>query len=262
MAIREGGRVGSFWGFQFLRNCADLASSGGGRPCDQFDVNDLGQLVYVGAGNTWRDGISKGLWGSTGTVDGKTYRWGFPIEPDAGSDLSFAELGNSQPDLNASLGQDFQWNNFGVSFLLDGEWGANIYNMSEQWQCRDWHCEAADMAGVADDLKKPITFFGALQARNQPNSAFVESADFVKLREVSIRYTVTGDRLPNALLQAGLTQATINFIGRNLKTWTDYKGFDPEVGVDSFGGSAVVGRVDEWFVPNFRSVGIDVELIF
>ena len=262
MAIREGGRVGSFWGFQFLRNCADLASSGGGRACDQFDVNDLGQLVYVGAGNTWRDGVSKGLWGSTGLVDGKTYRWGFPIEPDAGSDLSFYELGNSQPDLNASLGQDFQWNNFGVSFLLDGEWGANIYNMSEQWQCRDWHCQAADMAGVSDELKKPITFFGALQARNQPNSAFVESADFVKLREVSIRYTVPEDRLPSALLQAGLTQATINFIGRNLKTWTDYKGFDPEVGVDSFGGSAVVGRVDEWFVPNFRSVGIDVELIF
>ena len=262
LMIREGEKIGSFYGFQFLRSCADLAGSGGGLDCGQFDVNDLGQLVYVGAGNTWRDGVAKSLWGSTGVVDGRTFKWGFPIEPDANSDLALFKLGDSQPDLNASLGQDFQWNNLGASFLLDGEWGANIYNMSEQWQCRDWHCQAADMMGVPDELRKPITFFGALQARNQPNSAFVEDADFIKLREVSIRYTLTEDVLPGAMRQLGLTQATFNLIGRNLKTWTDYKGFDPEVGVDSFGGSAVVGRIDEWFVPNFRSFGIDVELIF
>jgi TonB-linked SusC/RagA family outer membrane protein len=262
MRVAEGERIGSFYGFQFLGSCADLASSGGGAPCDQFDVNDMGYLVYVGSGNTYQDGIAKDLWGTTGTVNGRSYRWGFPIEPDADSELFFAKLGDSQPDLNASLSQDFQWGNLGASFLLDGEWGAQIYNMSQQWQCRDWHCEPADMRGVPDELKKPISYFGALQARNQPNSAFVEDADFVKLREVSIRYTLTEDVLPGLMTRAGVSQATINLIGRNVKTWTDYKGFDPEVGADSFGGSAVVGRVDEWFVPNFRSFGIDVELIF
>lgn len=262
MRVAEGEELGSFWGFQFLSSCADLASSGGGLPCDQFAVNDFGQLVWVGAGNTAQDGIANNLWGTTGVVDGRTFRWGFPIEPDAGSDLAFIKLGDSQPDLNASLSQDFQWGNLGASFLLDGEWGAQIYNFSQQWQCRDWHCELADMAGVPDAQKKPIIYFGALQARNAPNGFFVEDADFVKLREVSIRYTVTEDRLPGTMRQIGVTQATLNLIGRNLKTWTDYRGFDPEVGTDSFGGSAVVGRVDEWFVPNFRSFGIDIELIF
>lgn len=186
MRVAEGEELGSFWGFEFLRSCADLASSGGGLPCDQFDVNDFGQLVWVGAGATWQDGIANNLWGTTGVVDGRTYRWGFPIEPDAGSDLAFTKLGDSQPDLNASLSQDFQWGNLGASFLLDGEWGAQIYNFSQQWQCRDWHCEPADMAGVPDAQKKPIIYFGALQARNAPNGFFVEDADFVKLREVSI----------------------------------------------------------------------------
>ncbi|MDH3224042.1 MAG: TonB-dependent receptor, partial [Gemmatimonadota bacterium] len=259
MLVQEGESIGSFYGFKFLSSCADLPT---GLPCDQFDINDFGQLVWVGAGNTWKDGIAKNLWGTVGVLDGRAFRWGFPIEPDLDSPLRFTKLGDSQPDLNVSLSQDFQWRNLGASFLLDGEWGAQIYNFSQHWQCRDWHCELADMRGVPDERKKPITYFGALQARNSPNSFFAEDADFVKLREVSIRYTVTEDRLPDMMRGLGFTQATINFIGRNLKTWTDYRGFDPEVGVDTFGGSAVVGRVDEWFVPNFRSFGIDLELIF
>lgn len=259
MLVKEGEHLGSFFGFQFLRSCADL---GAGLPCDQFDVNDFGQLVWVGQGNTWRDGVAKNLWGTVGDVNGQSFRWGHPIQPDADSPLNFTKLGDSQPDLNASLSQDFEWKNIGASFLLDGEWGAQIYNFSQQWQCRDWHCKPADMRGVPDELKKPITYFSALQAGNASNSFFTEDADFVKLREVSIRYTLTEDQLPDLMLRAGLSQATFNLVGRNLKTWTDYRGFDPEVGIDSFGGSAVVGRVDEWFVPNFRSFGIDVELIF
>jgi len=259
MLVQEGESIGSFYGFKFLSSCADLPT---GLPCDQFDVNDFGQLVWVGAGNSWQDGIAQGLWGTTGTIDGQTFNWGHPIQPDLDSPLRFAKLGDSQPDLNASLAQDFQWGNLGASFLLDGEWGAQIYNFSQQWQCRDWHCALADMRSVPDERKKPITYFSALQAGNAPNDFWAEDADFVKLREVSVRYTVTQDRLPSAMRGLGFTQATINLIGRNLKTWTDYRGFDPEVGVDSFGGSAVVGRVDEWFVPNFRSIGIDVELIF
>lgn len=262
MRVAEGESLGSFWGFKFLSSCADLASSGGGLACAEFAVNDFDQLVWVGAGNTAQDGIAKNLWGTTGTVGGRSFRWGFPIEPDALSPLSFTKLGDSQPDLNVSMYHDFQWGNFGASFLLDAEYGASIYNFSQQWQCRDWHCDLADMRGVSDEKKKPVIYFGALQARNAPNDFFVEDADFVKLREVSIRYTLTEDILPSMMRQVGITQATFNLIGRNLKTWTDYRGFDPEVGVDTFGGSAVVGRVDEWFVPNFRSFGIDVELIF
>lgn len=259
MLVQEGESLGSFFGFQFLGSCADLPT---GLPCDQFDVNDFGQLVWVGSGNTWQEGISKGLWGTVGSVDGRSFNWGHPIQPDLDSPLRFTKLGDSQPDLNASLSQDFQWKNLGVSFLLDGEWGAQIYNFSQQWQCRDWHCELADMRNVPDERKKPITYFSALQAGNAPNGFFAEDADFVKLREMSIRYTLTQDRLPEMMQGLGFSQATINLIGRNLKTWTDYRGFDPEVGVNSFGGSAVVGRVDEWFVPNFRSFGIDIELIF
>ena len=195
-------------------------------------------------------------------MDGATLQWGHPIRPAAGDPLSFVKLGESQPDLNASIFQDFQWRNFGVSFLVDSEWGAQVYNMTMQWQCRDALCRLADMAGVSEERKKPMTYFGALQSANSANDFFTEDADYVKIRELSLRYMMSGDNLPGFFERAGLSEVTLNVVGRNLKTWTDYRGFDPEVGVGSFGGSAAGGRVDEWFYPNFRSLGFDLQLVF
>lgn len=259
LLVQEGESLGSFFGFSFYKSCADLPAA---MPCNQFDVNDYGHLVWVGEGNSWRDGIAKDLWGTSTTLDGQTLQWGHPIRPAAGDPLSFVELGNSQPDLNASIFQDLQWRNLGVSFLLDSEFGAQVYNMTMQWQCRDALCRLADQRGVPDELKKPMTYFGALQSANAPNDFFTEDADYVKIRELSLRYMMRGDNLPGIFARAGLSEVTLNLIGRNLKTWTDYRGFDPEVGVDTFGGSAAVGRVDEWFYPNFRSLGIDLQLVF
>jgi TonB-linked SusC/RagA family outer membrane protein len=259
MMVREGETLGSFYGFQFLSSCDQLPA---GMPCNQFDVNDYGQLVWVGEGNSWRDGFARDLWGTTGSVGGETFRWGHPIRPDTDSPLAFTKLGDSQPSLNASLLQDLTWGNFGATFLLDSEWGAKIYNMTRQWQCRDALCKQADMREVPQEEKKPITYFGALQAANLANDYWVESSDYVKLRELSLRYTIRQNRMPELLRSTRLSEATINLTGRNLKTWTDYLGFDPEVGRNTFGGSAVVGRVDEWFYPNFRSFGIDVQLVF
>ncbi len=259
MMVREGEALGSFFGFRFHSSCADLPA---GLPCSQFDVNDWGHLVWVGEGNTWRDGVSKGLWGTTGQVNGQTFLWGHPIRPDPDHPNAFVRLGNSQPSLNASVFQDFQWRNLGVSLLLDSEWGAQVYNMTMQWQCRDALCRLSDMRDVPDERKKPITYFGALQAANAANDFWTEDSDYIKVRELSFRYMFRGDNMPQFLTRAGFSEVTLNLTGRNLRTWTNYRGFDPEVGVDSFGGSAALGRVDEWFYPNFRSLGIDLQVVF
>lgn len=60
------------------------------------------------------------------------------------------------------------------------------------------------------------------------NSALVDhliaDASFVKWREVALSYDV-----PTRFVQmARFTRATVTVAGRNLKTWTDYPGFEPE----------------------------------
>lgn len=260
--VREGEVLGSYYGYAWPTSCADLPS---GTDCSHFNVNDEGYLVYVGQGNTYTEGKSKSLWGTTGTVDGTTYSWGLPIGPlNSGYNRPDQKLGDSEPSLNASFLQNFEWRNLGVTLLFDSEWGAQVYNQTMQWRCRDGHCPMMDQSGKPDELQKPITYYNAVgfYANNKNNSYFTEDADYIKLRELSLRYTVPETLLPALLQRTGISQATINLTGRNLKTWTDYRGFDPEVGKNTFGGSAAVGRIDEYFYPNFRSFGLDVELVF
>lgn len=58
--------------------------------------------------------------------------------------------------------------------------------------------------------------------------SYLEDAGFVKLREISVSYT-----LPRTLTQSGFGglagDVRLELSGRNLKTWTSYTGYDPEV---------------------------------
>jgi hypothetical protein len=256
--IKEGEELGTFYGFKWARGCADLPAN---TDCSLFQMNDDGLLVYVGRGNDYRDGRIKKLWGTVGTgagLAGLAYEWGSPIKSIEGNE--FTKIGSAQPNLNASFTQDMQYKNFGLTMLFDGEFGGMIMNQTRQWGSRT-SVASIDQRNKPAELEKPLPYYGAtkLYAGNIRNDWFVEKADFIKLRELSLRYTFTRDNLP-AFLR--LTRATVNLTGRNLKTFTGYIGHDPEVGKSSFGGSAAIGRIDEYFYPNYRSLGLDIELVF
>jgi hypothetical protein len=54
---------------------------------------------------------------------------------------------------------------------------------------------------------------------------------------------------------------SLSVIGRNLKTWTDYEGFDPEVGIQSTisdAGSGLINAIDAFTFPQTRSVSVVV----
>lgn len=83
-------------------------------------------------------------------------------------------------------------------------------------------------------------------------SYWAESADFLKLRHVSLSYT-----LPPRLLRF-TESATITLSGQNLFTWTDYTGSDPETSdmADQAGnvyGGGEFGRRDYYQIPAPRT---------
>jgi hypothetical protein len=55
---------------------------------------------------------------------------------------------------------------------------------------------------------------------------YIYPADFVKWREMSVTFAV-----PESLARTNrlLNGATLTLSGRNLHTWTDYPGLDPEI---------------------------------
>ena len=172
----------------------------------------------------------------------------------------FTRIGASQSDLNASFSQNVNYKKFGFGVVFDAEFGGDIYDQSRQWGSRT-SVASIDQRNKPEELEKPVVYYGAvsLYAANIRNDFFLESATYIKVRELSVHYTLAERDIPSWLLAS---RATINLTGRNLHTFTSYVGADPEVGLASLGGSAAVGRVDEYFYPNFRSFGLDVEMVF
>jgi hypothetical protein len=98
----------------------------------------------------------------------------------------------------------------------------------------------------------------------------LEDGTFVKLREMAIRYTFNSDRVRGWFGGSlGLEGLSLNVIGRNLITWTDYVGYDPEAGMthrytpqNVGGGSPIIAKVDSFGYPNYRTISFSVEAVF
>jgi hypothetical protein len=87
----------------------------------------------------------------------------------------------------------------------------------------------------------------------------VYDASFVKLRELSIGYALPAS-LVNSLLLRTARSARLEVSGRNLKTWTNYPGLDPEV--SNFGSQQISRFIDLAPYPPSRSVFFTLALGF
>lgn len=89
---------------------------------------------------------------------------------------------------------------------------------------------------------------------NGPFSQFLEDASYVKLRDVSLSYTIDQ---PWIKRRFGLSSMNLTLSGRNLKTWTNYTGIDPE---SNLTGQSVGRGLDYFNNPQTRSWVISVNL--
>ena len=116
-----------------------------------------------------------------------------------------------------------------------------------------------DMTGKPADQKVPFAVFTqSLYNGLVASDYFVESGSYVKLRELSVSYTLGGRALQVAGLNRLARGVKLALIGRNLYTWTKYTGFDPDVTA----GGDFNFRVDGFRYPNFRTLTGQVELTF
>lgn len=87
------------------------------------------------------------------------------------------------------------------------------------------------------------------------SDGFFEDGSYVKLREVSLGYTLDNDWVRRSI---GITSLDLRVAGRNLKTWTDYTGYDPET---NLGGAIQNTRGMDYFnMPQTRSFVFTVNL--
>ncbi len=102
---------------------------------------------------------------------------------------------------------------------FDGRWGNKLDNSTESFRCIFGICRAARVPGSSlADQAAAITAPAV-------ETGFYQDAGFVKLREVSLTYTAPA----SWAARFGASSLSFTASGRNLITWTKYRGADPEV---------------------------------
>jgi TonB-linked SusC/RagA family outer membrane protein len=253
--------LGAMYGFSFIKDASLLPADVGAR-ANEFVRNDEGLLVWVGLDasgnpkNYTQGSTPTGGWGSSATIGANTYGWGMPItqkDPTTGS-AALVHIGDGNPDYRWGMTNNVTWKSFDFYALVDVQAGGQAYNQTNQRMYQWARSGDVDQGGKADGDKKPIEYYVALYAANDPTDYFVEDAGYVKLREVSVRHRL-GGRALNLMRGVGARGVSLSLIGRNLFTATNYKGYDPEVG-------GTIVRLDSFDYPRYRTFTGSIQIEF
>ncbi|MEJ2538525.1 MAG: SusC/RagA family TonB-linked outer membrane protein [Gemmatimonadota bacterium] len=99
--------------------------------------------------------------------------------------------------------------------------------------------------------------------RSLQTDRWIKEADFIKLRELSLSYSLPG----SLVSRVGISNATVTVSGRNLWMWTKYK-FDEQDGLGSpdpevnFSSTADYNRTDYASIPMLRQFAVGFRLSF
>ncbi len=160
-------------------------------------------------------------------------------------------VGNPWPSWTGSLFNEFRFGKaFTASFLLDGSFGAELWNQTQRIM------DGLQAGPLYDKVLRGEMTPAQLARHRSIWEAYLEDASFIKLRDVTIRYSTDAQWLRNV----GASRMELELVGRNLKTFTDYSGYDPEINM--FGLSTVERGTDFAVYPNARTIGFGVRLTY
>ena len=151
-------------------------------------------------------------------------------------------VGDGEPDFRIGWSNVINVGDFSLSTLLDWQHGSKVINLTQNYF--DANGNAVDP--VAGKKRADA------QAAGDPRP-YIEDGSFVKVREISIAYT-----LPKRLAsQIGpLKTLNVSLSGRNLLTFAPYSGLDPEV--SNFGSQAISRNFDVTPYPPSRTFWLSV----
>jgi TonB-linked SusC/RagA family outer membrane protein len=202
-------------------------------------------------------------------------------------------IGNMNPDWTGGISNKFTYKNLSFSFLIDVQKGGDIFSLDMYYGlATGLYDETSYINDLGNLVRNPITYvnddplqgyasnsggfindgvnedgtlnetriradrYGAFgYRRGLPDKAFVYDASYVKLREVTLTYTIP-ERLFNNLF---LTGASLSFVGSNL--WIIHKNLpyaDPESGL----GSGNIQGYSTGSLPTTRNYGFNIKLQF
>ena len=192
---------------------------------DYTNILAIGQPVNVfygykvdGIVQTLNEGIDAGLSGDYANPGEFKY-----MNLNGDSEISEADktiIGDPNPDFTASLALNLSWKKFDVSVFLNGVFGQDVLNTKAFGEPSN-----SPLRWTPDN---PTNKYPSLRDGRQVKISdwWIEDGSFLRVQNLNIGYTFG---LPK---KSFLSKARIYMNASNLYTFTKFKGYDPEVGLD------------------------------
>ncbi len=161
-------------------------------------------------------------------------------------------VGDAAPDFQMGFSNEVSWRSLRLASLIDWKHGGDVINLT-----RFLFDAFQNSADQTDDPNSP----GAIRAARlgTRTADFVEDAGYVKWRELTLSWQLPTSWVSTAF--GGKARAArLEASGRNLWTWTNYSGADPEV--SNFGNQAIARNIDVAPFPPSRSYFFSVSVDF
>jgi TonB-linked SusC/RagA family outer membrane protein len=170
---------------------------------------------------------------------------------------NLTRYGDAQPKFQMSYQNNFTiFKNIELGFLL--HWKKDSYTSNLTITNQDGFGTSVDWATpytAADGTVSPLG-----EARQGFNASYyIQNSGYVRLREVSLYYSVPAS-LRTSLFKDYVKNIRIGASGNNLLTWTNYRGYDPEV--SNFGSTNTQAQVDVVSYPSTKRVFFHINLEF
>jgi len=174
-------------------------------------------------------------------------------------DSQYRYKGDPNPDWTGSIRNDFRlFNKVTISTLFDIKHGGDIWNGTRGALShygthittidRDTRTRVFEGYGPGAGIVVPMgqNWYKGRGSGFSQATDYIEDGGYVKLREIAVAYTFEHDFIK----EYGLSSIDIRLAGRNLKTWTDYTGIDPET---NLGGTGNYRGFDYFQNPQTKS---------
>lgn len=168
-------------------------------------------------------------------------------------------IGKTIPKFYGGITNTFQYKGFDLGIMLQFSYGNDVYNATRLYATqsrsgrRNMLAEVADRWSPTNASNKVPAYDG--YTTNDVYSRFVEDGSFLRLKNVTLGYTLPKKWISKAYISRMRVYAT----GQNLFCITGYSGYDPEV--NSASSSPMTSGLDWGAYPKSRvfTFGVDIQ---
>ena len=155
-------------------------------------------------------------------------------------------IGNPNPDYTGSFVNEVTYKKLSFRAQVDFVKGVDVFNADFRTR------QGVGNGKVAEQEQRGLIPRGYITGVYAIEEWRVDKGDYVKLRELSLSYNLGKLAFAN--------NVSINFSGRNLISWDNYKGYDPEV--NAAGQSTLLRGIDFGSTPIPRTFSFGIKADF